>query len=763
MKKRLVCLLVAAACLVSCLSGVCFASPAEHQSREEVSATGVETRASSGKKIIALTFDDGPSANTERLVNALRARGVHCTFFMVGSYVKQYPKLVKQCYEDGNQIANHSYSHPTLTSLSDSGVREEIQKTNAALNSAIGCTNTYYVRPPYGAYNSRVLSLLGAPAIYWSDDSGDWRTQNESTIYNNVISGAQDGDILLLHDSHSWSVNVAIRVVDTLLAQGYEFVTLSELFRRRGITPTAGNIYSSCRDKGFTYAGISKPVMQTRTTPDGVEVTLSADKGTKIYYTTNGTVPNSSSKVYTGPFTVSSTTTINAVAGYDMNGSRSNRLTQKVTVQRCSAPVLQIDADGLVTLDAADTVYYTTDGSEPTTDSAVYTTPFTVEPETAVRAMAYTPGGNFCASKSVYALYSKNGNVFDDVKLSDWFYPYMDYAATEKLLLGTGGYHYSPKDAVTRAMLVTVLYRMCGEPETAGKSDFTDVDGESWYAAPIAWAEENGIVLGNGDGTYAPNANVTREQTATILYRFADYRGYERQGGGSLSAFTDGGKASDYAKTALCWAVSTGLLSGNGDGTLSPRGTATRAELAVLLQRYTQAEPKWEKKLTDEELLAMGTQVLEAIKTQDYPKLAAFIHPEKGVTLTPFVSVEQNNRTIQADKLVALSQDDETELVWGSWAGSGEDIVMTFAQYWQKFVWNADYTAADEVHTDLIYRTDSAISNLAEAYPGCRYVDYYVDELHEGVPMDWSSLTLVFQKQDGQWYLSGLVHGEWTP
>lgn len=763
MKKRLLSLIVAAACLISCLSGVCFAAPAQNQGREEASAAGAETKASSGKKIIALTFDDGPGANTERLVSALRERGVHCTFFMVGSYVKRYSSVVRQCYEDGNQIANHSYSHPTLTSLSDSEVRQEIQKTNNALNSAIGCTNTYYVRPPYGDYNSRVLSLLGAPAIYWSDDSGDWRTQNETVIYNNVISGAQDGDILLLHDSHSWSVNVAIRVVDTLLARGFEFVTLSELFRRRGITPTAGNIYSSCRDNGFTYAGISKPTMQTRATPDGVEVTLSADKGTKIYYTTNGTVPNSASKVYTGPFTVKSTTTINAVAGYDMNGSRSNRLTQKITVQRCDAPALEIDAAGLVTLSAKDTVYYTTDGSEPTADSAVYTAPFTVEPGTPVRAMAYTAGGTKCASKSVYALYSKNGNVFDDVKLSDWFYPYIDYAASEKLLLGTGGYHYSPGESVTRAMLVTVLYRMCGEPETAASSAFTDVAADSWYAAPVAWAEQNGIVLGNGDGTYAPNANVTREQTATILYRFADFRGYEHLSGGSLAAFTDGAKASNYAQPALCWAVATGLLSGNGDGTLSPRGTTTRAELAVLLQRYMQTEKTWEKKLTEEELLAMSAEVLEAIKAQDYTKLADWIHPEKGVTLTPFISVEPNNRTIQAGELVSLSEATETELVWGSWAGSGEDIVMTFDCYWQEFVWNCDYTAADEVNTDRIYETATAISNLAEAYPGCRFVDYYVDSQDVGSPMGWSSLTLVFQKQAGKWYLSGIVHGEWTP
>ena len=543
MKKRLLSLILAAACLISCLSGVCFAAPAQNQGREEASAAGTETKASSGKKIIALTFDDGPGANTERLVSALRERGVHCTFFMVGSYVKRYSSVVRQCYEDGNQIANHSYSHPTLTSLSDSEVRQEIQKTNNALNSAIGCTNTYYVRPPYGDYNSRVLSLLGAPAIYWSDDSGDWRTQNETVIYNNVISGAQDGDILLLHDSHSWSVNVAIRVVDTLLARGFEFVTLSELFRRRGITPTAGNIYSSCRDNGFTYAGISKPTMQTRATPDGVEVTLSADKGTKIYYTTNGTVPNSASKVYTGPFTVKSTTTINAVAGYDMNGSRSNRLTQKITVQRCDAPALEIDAAGLVTLSAKDTVYYTTDGSEPTADSAVYTAPFTVEPGTPVRAMAYTAGGTKCASKSVYALYSKNGNVFDDVKLSDWFYPYIDYAASEKLLLGTGGYHYSPGESVTRAMLVTVLYRMCGEPETTASSAFTDVAADSWYAAPVAWAEQNGIVLGNGDGTYAPNANVNVDTTYKAgdtvtengyVYTFSGWTDYTPKGGSAV-------------------------------------------------------------------------------------------------------------------------------------------------------------------------------------------------------------------------------------
>ena len=227
--KRMVAVLLTLACLLSALPFASYAVP--------------EDRSGSGNKLIALTFDDGPGKDTKRLLDALRARGVHCTFFIVGYCAAARKDVVRQCYEDGHQVASHTYDHPMLTKKTDDQIRWQMSKTAEILDSAIGASNTYMLRPPYGDYNQRVLDVVGVPAFYWSDDSGDWRTQNSNTVYNNVIRTAGDGDILLLHDSHSWSVDAAIRVVDTLLAQGYEFVTVSELFRRRGVELKAGKAF----------------------------------------------------------------------------------------------------------------------------------------------------------------------------------------------------------------------------------------------------------------------------------------------------------------------------------------------------------------------------------------------------------------------------------------------------------------------------------------------------------------------------------------
>ncbi len=136
-------------------------------------------RAGSGK-LIALTFDDGPCKDTLRLLDGLKQRGVKATFFMLGSNAAAYPDIVKRAYEEGHQIASHTYDHSELTKLSDSQIQSQVTRTRNALNAAIGAKNAYIVRPPYGAYNQRVLDLLGAAAIYWSVDSNDWRWTNNA-------------------------------------------------------------------------------------------------------------------------------------------------------------------------------------------------------------------------------------------------------------------------------------------------------------------------------------------------------------------------------------------------------------------------------------------------------------------------------------------------------------------------------------------------------------------------------------------------------
>ncbi len=204
-------------------------------------------------KLVALTFDDGPGPYTGRLLDALKQRNAKATFFMLGERLAgsaTYRGYLKRMVDEGHQIANHSYSHPEMTSLSSASIANQLNNTRQYL-AAAGGNQTYYVRPPYGSYNSTVGSLAGAPLILWSVDPEDWKYRNTATVYNNVMNYAGDGDIILLHDIYSTSVDGAIRVIDALQAKGYEFVTVSELLRRRGITPTNGKAYYSAPNKGI--------------------------------------------------------------------------------------------------------------------------------------------------------------------------------------------------------------------------------------------------------------------------------------------------------------------------------------------------------------------------------------------------------------------------------------------------------------------------------------------------------------------------------
>lgn len=256
-----------------------------------------------------------------------------------------------------------------------------------------------------------------------------------------TIKTAGDGDILLLHDSHSWSCEAAIRIVDKLLADGYEFVTVSELFRRRGVKLEAGHIYSWLRANGTNLPGVAKPVIEMVPTAQGMQITMRSDPGTQIYYTTDGTVPNAASKVYTGPFVLTQAVTLNAVAGYDMNGSRSDRATVDVPKTRvCEAPVITVEG-GFAVITAKDTAHYTLDGTQPTASSAVYSAPVPVVPGTVIRAIACSDDKNTLNSETVFLYYSENGNLFNDVLPTKWYADAVDSAVSAGLMVGTAKNH----------------------------------------------------------------------------------------------------------------------------------------------------------------------------------------------------------------------------------------------------------------------------------------------------------------------------------
>lgn len=193
---------------------------------------------SSGRKdlkIIAMTFDDGPHPqNTPRLLDMLRKRNVKATFFTIGRSVDLYPHIAKRIVQEGHEIGNHTYTHANLSKLSEANVRKELNRGRDAITRATGATPRI-MRPPYGALykNQRqwIKNVYRYPTILWSVDPLDWKDRNASVVANRLTTRATPGGILLAHDLHKTTVDAMPRTLDTLIAQGYKFVTVSELIR----------------------------------------------------------------------------------------------------------------------------------------------------------------------------------------------------------------------------------------------------------------------------------------------------------------------------------------------------------------------------------------------------------------------------------------------------------------------------------------------------------------------------------------------------
>ena len=181
-----------------------------------------------------------------------------------------------------------------------------------------------------------------------------------------------------------------------------------------------------------------------------------------------------------------------------------------------------------------------------------------------------------------------NGKLpFTDVRESDWFYDDVVFAYENGLFSGTSDTTFSPNTSMTRAMLVTVLYRLEGQPAVNGRSGFSDVQYNGYYEDAVTWAADNGIVNGTSTSTFSPNVNVTREQMAAILYRYAQYKKYNTAASSSLNGFTDQASVSGYATASLEWAVAEKLVNGSA-GKLMPTGNATRAQVAAILHRFVE-------------------------------------------------------------------------------------------------------------------------------------------------------------------------------
>lgn len=194
------------------------------------------------KPMVALTFDDGPGERTGELLAQLEKYNAHATFFMQGKNIPGKEDFVKKMKEIGCELGNHSYDHPQFTKLSADKIANQIGTTNDLIQQAAGSTATV-MRPPYGAINDTVRSSVGLPMILWSIDTLDWKTRNAQSSIDTVMNDVQDGDVILMHDIHTESIDAALVLIPKLEEAGYQLVTVSEMAKAKGVALQNGEKY----------------------------------------------------------------------------------------------------------------------------------------------------------------------------------------------------------------------------------------------------------------------------------------------------------------------------------------------------------------------------------------------------------------------------------------------------------------------------------------------------------------------------------------
>ena len=200
-----------------------------HTDTEKIFSLPVISKTAGTPKYIALTFDDGPSRKyTPILLDGLKERGVHATFFLMGKNIEGKEDIVKRMSEEGHLIGNHSYEHIQLTKAGAKAVCEAVEHTQEQIEAITG-KRPEYIRPPYGDWNEELEEEIGMTPVLWSLDSMDWKLKDTGKIIHQVLKDVQVGDIILLHDIFPSSVEAALELIDILQKEGYVFVTADEL------------------------------------------------------------------------------------------------------------------------------------------------------------------------------------------------------------------------------------------------------------------------------------------------------------------------------------------------------------------------------------------------------------------------------------------------------------------------------------------------------------------------------------------------------
>ncbi|HIV21174.1 MAG TPA: S-layer homology domain-containing protein [Candidatus Scatomorpha stercorigallinarum] len=323
-----------------------------------------------------------------------------------------------------------------------------------------------------------------------------------------------------------------------------------------------------------------------------VTATASGDSSKSASVTVTVTPPESVTGVSISPAdaTVEAGQTVQFSATVSGTGGFSQEVTWSVSGGVSAGT--SISADGLLTVAADETatsltVMATASGDSSKSASVTVTvTPPSTPDEPDVPVWPVFPGGSTGPDETEEP--EDEGLPFIDVHEGDWFYENVGYVYENGLMNGVSETLFEPNGTVTRGMIVTILHRLEGEPESDYDMPFTDVAEQQWCAGAVRWAAGEGIVTGVSATEFAPDDPITREQFAAILWRYAQSKGYDVSASADLTGFLDYGQISEYALPALQWAVGAGVMSGRGDGILAPQGTATRAEAAAMLMRFVE-------------------------------------------------------------------------------------------------------------------------------------------------------------------------------
>ena len=444
--------------------------------------------AASGEKLIALTFDDGPGEHTERLLDGLAERNVVVTFFVQGVKVENHPDIIRRMVGEGHQVGNHSYNHPDLNALTIEESVFQLEQTDSILNEALGTHGSFYYRAPYGNSTELLRFSMNGPFFYWSLDSEDWVTKHEGMIRNKIITEAFDGAIILAHDTVPATIDATLDAIDHLQKQGYEFVTLKELFRRRGAYTEPGKQYYSYLPSYTLLPALEQPQVWVEGDQNFATVTMYSPSGVPIYYTVNGEPVMFDSMQYDGPFTVSLPCTIRAVAAVDLNGGRSQEWT-----------ATYIDAS-----------IFPPQNQEPSLKEEAVAEQDSPEMTRAELAQALY--------ESVSTEYVVPENLFIDVSSQDAYAEGITWSYYAGLFSGTGDGNFEPDRIVTRQELAKVLCKLFG----LKASDYWCLEDEH-RVEEWAWGYVQAVVefelMELEDGCFRPYDAVTWDEFYGILQR----------------------------------------------------------------------------------------------------------------------------------------------------------------------------------------------------------------------------------------------------